>query len=75
MWIEHRIFVIKTRDKTDGDNVVGHCVDERAAEFFVAQRIAHRVRDRPRFQTAWWNFPEFLDADRVDLRLFAFVEF
>ena len=72
--IEHRILVVEPADEPDREQAVRQRVDERAAELLRLQRVAHRVDDGARLQPILRHFPQFLDADRVDLRQPALVE-
>ena len=67
--IEQRILVVEAGDEADRELAFGHRVDEAAAEFLEAQRIAQRVDDGAGGQPIGGNLPQLLDADREQLRL------
>ena len=66
--IEHRIAIIESAHETNRRHAIGHRINERAAELFHLQRIAHRVNDCAGRQAPGGDLPQFLDADRVELR-------
>src|SRR6185436_18942678 len=63
--IEQRVAIAEADDEADGDAAARHRVEEAAAEFFLPQRIAHRVDDSARLQPIPGNLPDFLQPDRV----------
>src|SRR5579864_5332020 len=75
--IEPRIGIVESGDETERNYVVFRAVDPGAAVFLRGQRPAHRVNDLSHRDPARWNFPEFLDANAVSLRICVFgqVEF
>ena len=72
--IEHRVFVVEPRHEPDGEHAARHRVDERAAELFHPQRVAHRVDHAAGREPIDGHFPQLLDAERVELRQPALVE-
>src|SRR5689334_13941189 len=74
VWIETRIFVIESRNKTEGDDVVLAAVNPRAAIFVRGQRPSHRVDDLTRSDAASGNLPKLLYSYTVCLRIAIFIE-
>ena len=66
--VEHRIAIVEAAHEPDRHESVGHGVDEPAAEFVPAKRVPHRVDHRTRRDAVGRHLPEFLDANRVQLR-------
>src|SRR5262249_31754645 len=55
-------------------DAVRHRVNERAAELFRAERVAHGVNDRASGKPVGWDLPELLNADGVELRRTSLVQ-
>ena len=72
--IETRIVVFEAGDQAERDAILAQAVDPAAAVHAGIERPAQRVRHEARHDAARRNFPQFLDADAVDLRIEA-VEF
>ena len=67
--IERRILVVEAGDEPNRQPRIGHRVDEAAAEFLLIERISERVHHGAARQPARRHLPQFLDAEREQLRL------
>ena len=72
--IEARIVIFEASDHAQRDAIFAQAVNPSAAIHAGIERPAERVRHPARRDAAFGNFPQFLDADAVDLRIQA-VEF
>src|SRR5690606_38132166 len=68
------ILVVQPGDVADGHLVVLQVVDVAAAVGAVVRRPTERVHDPAGRHPAFGQLPQFLDADRVRLRVVALVE-
>jgi hypothetical protein len=67
--IEHRILIVEAGDEADRHLAFGHRIDEAAAEFLEAQRIAHRMNHGAGGHPLGRYLPQLLDADGEQLRM------
>ena len=63
------IAIIQADDEAVGDQVVAEMIQERAAVGAGVERPADRVLDQPGLVVGGGDLPQFLDADRVGLRI------
>ncbi|BDD93837.1 hypothetical protein PanNE5_32770 [Pandoraea sp. NE5] len=69
-----RIAVVEPNDETDRHLMIRQVVEERAAVGLRVERPAGRVDDETFLVLGRVDFPQFLDAQAVGLRIAAFVE-
>ena len=72
--IEARIVIFEADHQADRNAIVAQAVNPAAAVHAGIERPAERVRHISRLDATFRHFPQFLDADAVDLRIQA-VEF
>ncbi len=71
---QKRVFVVQADDKTVGHKIFAEEVDGGAAIGVGFQRPADRVQRQAGLKMFWFDFPQFLDADGVGLRVVVRVE-
>src|SRR5215475_3350025 len=74
VWVGERVVIIQPDDQADVQQVVPHPVNEAAAEGVVGQRVAERMHHEAWFDATFRRLPDLFHADRVDLRVAAFIE-
>ena len=69
-----RVLIVQACDEAQGDLVVFHVVQERAAVGLVIHRPTGSVDDQAGLVARRVHFPQFLDTDAVALRVTSRVE-
>ena len=72
--IEERIAIVEVDDQPDDQKIVLHAVYEAASNRPSLQWEAEGVHDVAGGYSAWWNPPDFLDAECIGLRVAARTE-
>ena len=74
VWIEARVGVAEIGDEAERNNVVLAAINPSPAIFFRGQRPAHGVDDFTGRDASGRDFPEFLYAHAVGLRIAIFIK-
>src|SRR5438874_7765356 len=74
MRINARVFVIKTHNEAEGDDVVLAAVDPSAAVLFASERPSHGIDDLAGSYASGRQLPELLHTHAVGLRIAILIE-